>query len=70
MRNYAAAQEQLLAARQSAENARAEAQASQARANLAAAELDLSYTTIVAPVGGIVTNKNVEKRQIVQPGQG
>jgi membrane fusion protein (multidrug efflux system) len=42
----------------------------QARANLAAAELDLSYTTIMAPVSGEVTNKTVEKGQIVQPGQG
>ena len=42
----------------------------QARANLAAAELDLSYTTIVAPISGVVTNKSVEPGQIVQPGQG
>lgn len=42
----------------------------QARANLAAAELDLSYCTIVAPVEGEVTNKSVEPGQIVQPGQG
>jgi membrane fusion protein (multidrug efflux system) len=42
----------------------------QARANLAAAELDLSYTTIVAPMDGEVTNKSVEPGQIVQPGQG
>ena len=42
----------------------------QARANLAAAELELSYTTIVAPMEGEVTNKSVEPGQIVQPGQG
>jgi membrane fusion protein (multidrug efflux system) len=42
----------------------------QARANLAAAELNLSYTTIVAPMDGEVTNKSVEPGQIVQPGQG
>ncbi len=42
----------------------------QARANLAAAELDLSYTTIVAPISGVVSAKSVEPGQIVQPGQG
>ena len=47
----------------------AEAGILQARANLAAAELSLSYTTIVAPVEGVVTQKSVEPGQIVQPGQ-
>ncbi|MEI9970760.1 MAG: HlyD family efflux transporter periplasmic adaptor subunit [Ignavibacteriota bacterium] len=41
-----------------------------ARARLAAAELTLSYTTITAPVDGMVTRKSVEVGQIVQPGQG
>ncbi len=41
-----------------------------ARANLAAAELQLSYTTIVAPVDGVVTHKNVEVGNILSPGQG
>ena len=41
-----------------------------ARANLAAAELQLSYTTIVAPVNGRVTRKTVEPGQTVSPGQG
>ena len=41
-----------------------------ARARLAAAELDLSYTTIMAPLDGVVTRKSVEPGQIVQPGQG
>lgn len=41
----------------------------QARANVAQAGLNLSYTTIVAPVSGVVTNRNVEPGQIVQPGQ-
>jgi membrane fusion protein (multidrug efflux system) len=41
----------------------------QARANLAAAELLLSYTTIQAPVDGVVTKKSVQLGQIVQPGQ-
>ena len=40
-----------------------------ARANLQAAELQLSYTTIVAPVDGVVTRKSVEVGQIVAPGQ-
>jgi membrane fusion protein, multidrug efflux system len=41
-----------------------------ARANLEAAELQLSYTTVVAPIDGVVTRKSVEVGQIVQPGQG
>jgi membrane fusion protein, multidrug efflux system len=41
-----------------------------ARANLAAAELQLSYTTITAPVDGSVTHKSVERGQVVSPGQG
>jgi membrane fusion protein (multidrug efflux system) len=41
-----------------------------ARADLQAAQLQLSYTTIVAPVDGVVTHKSVEVGQIVQPGQG
>ena len=41
-----------------------------ARARLEAAELDLSYASIVAPVDGEVTRKSVEAGQIVQPGQG
>jgi membrane fusion protein (multidrug efflux system) len=41
-----------------------------ARANLAAAELQLSYTTIVAPIDGVVTRKSVETGQTVAPGQG
>jgi membrane fusion protein (multidrug efflux system) len=42
----------------------------QAHANLEAAQLDLSYTTIVAPVDGVVTRKSVEVGQVVQQGQG
>ncbi|PWU04272.1 MAG: HlyD family secretion protein [Terriglobia bacterium] len=41
----------------------------QARANLQAAELELSYTTIIAPIDGVVTRKSVQLGQIVQPGQ-
>jgi membrane fusion protein, multidrug efflux system len=42
----------------------------QARAVLAAAQLNLSYTDILAPVDGVVTHKQVEPGQIVQQGQG
>ena len=41
----------------------------QARASLKAAELELSYGTIVAPIDGVVTRKAVQLGQIVQPGQ-
>ena len=46
------------------------AQVDQARASLAAAQLNLSYCNIVAPVDGVVTHKQVEGGQIVQQGQG
>jgi len=48
----------------------ANAAVAQAKANLEAAELQLSYATIVAPVDGVVTRKQVEVGQVVQPGQG
>lgn len=41
-----------------------------ARAQLAAAELNLSYCNVIAPVDGVATHKTVETGQIVQPGQG
>jgi membrane fusion protein, multidrug efflux system len=46
------------------------AKVDQARAQLAAAELNLSYCKIVAPVNGVVTHKQVEDGQVVQQGQG
>ncbi len=49
--------------------ATAEAQVMQAKAVVDQAELNLSYTTVVAPVDGIVSKKNVEVGQIIQPGQ-
>jgi membrane fusion protein (multidrug efflux system) len=52
-----------------ADAAAAVAGAAQAKANLEAAELQLSYTTVVAPVDGVVTKKAVEVGQVVQPGQ-
>jgi membrane fusion protein (multidrug efflux system) len=52
-----------------ADAAAAIAAVAQAKANLEAAELQLSYTTVVAPVDSVVTKKSVEVGQIVQPGQ-
>jgi membrane fusion protein, multidrug efflux system len=40
------------------------------QAMLQAAQLNLSYTDIVAPVDGVVTHKQVEPGQIIQQGQG
>ena len=48
----------------------AEASVAQERANLANAELQLSYATVTAPSDGVVTHKSVEVGQIVAPGQG
>ena len=52
-----------------ADAAAAVAAVAQAKANLKAAELQLSYTTVLAPVDSVVTKKSVEVGQIVQPGQ-
>ncbi|PYU71650.1 MAG: HlyD family secretion protein [Acidobacteria bacterium] len=46
------------------------AKVEQARAALQAAELNLSYTEITAPIDGVATHKQVEPGQIVQAGQG
>jgi membrane fusion protein (multidrug efflux system) len=46
------------------------AKVDQARALVDAAQLNLSYTEIVAPIDGVATHKQVEAGQIVQPGQG
>jgi len=46
------------------------AKVEQARAVVEAAELNLEYATIVAPVDGVATHKQVEVGQIVQQGQG
>jgi membrane fusion protein (multidrug efflux system) len=42
----------------------------QARAAVEAAQLNLEYATITAPVDGVVTHKQVEVGQVVQQGQG
>jgi membrane fusion protein (multidrug efflux system) len=52
-----------------ADAAAAVAGVAQAKANLEAAELELSYTTVTSPVDGVVTKKSVEVGQVVQPGQ-
>ena len=52
-----------------AQAASAEAHVQQAKATLAQAELNLQYTTVKAPVKGIVSRKSVEPGQVVQPGQ-
>jgi membrane fusion protein (multidrug efflux system) len=41
----------------------------QARAAVTAAQLQLGYTTITAPIDGVVTKKTIQLGQIVQPGQ-
>ncbi len=46
------------------------AKVEQARGALDAAQLNLSYTEITAPVNGVATHKQVEPGQIVQAGQG
>jgi membrane fusion protein, multidrug efflux system len=46
------------------------AKVQQAQAAVEEAQLDLSYTEIVAPVDGVATHKAVEAGQIVQQGQG
>ncbi len=46
------------------------AKVQQARAALEAAQLNLGYTQVVAPVDGVATHKQVEPGQIVQQGQG
>jgi membrane fusion protein, multidrug efflux system len=46
------------------------AKVDQARAQLEAAQLNLGYCDIAAPVDGVVTHKQVEEGQVVQQGQG
>jgi membrane fusion protein, multidrug efflux system len=53
----------------SAQAGSATAAIQQARANLDAAALQLSYTTIVAPIDGLATKKMIQLGQIVESGQ-
>jgi len=48
---------------------RAEANLSQARADLSFAELQLSHTEVRAPADGVISKKTVEPGQVVQMGQ-
>src|SRR5436190_8806345 len=59
--------QQVVAIRSRAQSA--EALVEQKKAELDATQLNLQYTTIVAPVTGFVTNRTVEVGQNVQPGQ-
>lgn len=56
-------------AAQNAKYKQAQAQVQQAQAQLDQAELNLSYTKIVAPEDGIITRKSVEVNQNVSAGQ-
>ena len=47
----------------------ADARVQTARANLAQAELNLQYAVVKAPVRGVVSKKNINVGQVVQPGQ-
>jgi membrane fusion protein (multidrug efflux system) len=53
----------------SAQAGSASAAIQQARAAVTAAELQLGYTTVIAPIDGIVTKKTIQLGQIIQPGQ-
>lgn len=63
----AVARQQVAAAQQQV--AVAQAVVKQRQADLDNAKLQLSYTTLVAPGNGIVSKKNVQPGQVVQPGQ-
>jgi membrane fusion protein, multidrug efflux system len=52
-----------------AQSASANAALEQARADLRTAELNLSYTTVYAPVSGVIGHKTVEVGNRIQPGQ-
>jgi membrane fusion protein (multidrug efflux system) len=69
-----AAQSRLLAANAQLSTAKAQLASAQAQVNVAdavmeQAQLELSYTKIVAPVNGRVTKKNVQPGAYIQPGQ-
>ncbi len=52
-----------------AQSGSALAKAQKSQASLAQAELNLEYTTVLAPVKGVVSRKSVEPGQVIQPGQ-
>jgi membrane fusion protein (multidrug efflux system) len=67
LQNAQTAPEQIAAQRARASSA--DARVLQQRAAVQQAELNLQYATVKAPLKGIVSKKNVEPGQIVQPGQ-
>jgi membrane fusion protein (multidrug efflux system) len=67
VRSAQTAPQQVAAIKARSQSAQAEVQ--QRQAALEAAQLNLSYTLIVAPVAGVVTNRTVEVGQNVQIGQ-
>lgn len=66
--NYAETRPQQISLQQSRAQA-ADAQAEQAQAVLQQAQLNLQYTTIVAPVSGVVGQRSAQPGQNVSPGQ-
>jgi membrane fusion protein, multidrug efflux system len=66
--HYAETRPQQISVQQSRAQA-AEAQAEQAQAVLDQAQLNLQYTTVLAPVSGIVGQRTVQLGQNVSPGQ-
>jgi len=52
-----------------AQSASAKGELEQARADVRTAELNLGYTTIYAPVSGVIGHKTVEPGNRIQPGQ-
>jgi membrane fusion protein (multidrug efflux system) len=67
LRSASTAPQQVAAIKARAQSA--DADAAQKKAALEAAQLNLSYTMIVSPVDGVVTNRTVEVGQNVQIGQ-
>ena len=66
--HYAETRPQQISLQQSRAQA-ADAQAEQAQAALQQAQLNLQYTTVVAPVSGVVGQRSVQPGQNVSPGQ-
>jgi len=71
---YQAAQDQYNAAQKQIQTTKSQLTVSntgvdQRQADVDFAKLQLSYTTINAPVSGVASNKNIQVGQLVQPGQ-
>jgi membrane fusion protein (multidrug efflux system) len=66
--HYAETRPQQISLQQSRAQA-ADAQADQAQAALQQAQLNLQYTTVVAPISGVVGQRTVQPGQNVSPGQ-